>query len=326
MASPLLFADLETPGISRRLLRKKWAYFDPGGQRITDPDTIDRLQKIGLPPAYRDAWYSPNPDAHILAMGLDEKGRRQYRYHPDFIAARDSLKFERCAAFGAALPLIRKQVAQDLAKRSLTKERALACVVRLLDSGRIRIGNQSYARANKSFGATTLLQRHARLRGDRLTLRFRAKSGKLCTFSVTDRGLIRFVKTMQDLPGQHLFQYLGDGGAIWPINSSDVNLYIKDAMKAEFSAKDFRTWRASVLAYEWLRQRREGMTLKQMLAFVAEHLGNTPAIARKSYIHPLLIDMAQTSSSRASEAPLPRSTRWLSREERGLIALMDDPV
>jgi len=322
-APRILFADLDMSGISRRLIRRRWAYFDPEGQRITDRAEIDRLNGIGLPPAYRDAWFSPKPDAHILAMGIDDKGRRQYRYHPDFIANRDSRKFERCVQFGQALPRIRKQVEADLATRSLSRQRALASIVRLLDSGRIRVGNECYARSNKSFGATTLLQRHASLSGNRLTLRFRAKSGKLCTFSVTDRGLVRFVRRMQDLPGQHLFQYIGEDGAIWPISSSDVNHYIKETMKADFSAKDFRTWTASVLAFEWLRERTVGTALGEMLAFVAQHLGNTPAIARKSYIHPMLIEMAKGTPAAALANPLPRRTRWLSREERGLIALLD---
>jgi len=323
MASRIIFADLDSPGISRGLIRSRWAYFDPEGHRITDRDEIDRLQGIGLPPAYRDAWFSPEPNAHILAVGVDDRGRRQYRYHPDFIASRDSRKFERCADFGRALPHIRKQVETDLAIPGLSRQRALASIVRLLDSGRIRIGNECYARSNRSFGATTLLQRHASVSGNRLTLRFRAKSGKLCTFSVTDRGLVRFVKRMQDLPGQHLFQYVAEDGAIWPINSSDVNHYIKETMKADFSAKDFRTWTASVLAFEWLLQRADGMTLGQMLAFVATHLGNTPAIARKSYIHPMLIEMAKDAPANPLAIILPRRTHWLSREERGLIALLD---
>lgn len=323
MPQSLIFADLDAPGISRRRQRGHWAYFGPEGDRISNRDEIDRLNGIALPPAYADAWFSPNPDAHILATGVDDRGRKQYRYHPAFIAGRDALKFERCAEFGRALPRIRQRVEADLAGRALTEQRAVASVVRLLDSGRIRVGNECYARSNGSFGATTLLQRHAQVNGRRLTLRFHAKSGKLCTLNVTDRDLVRFVKRMQDLPGQHLFQYIGEDGAVWPINSSDVNQYIRETMDADFSAKDFRTWAASVLAFEWLLGQSDGMRLTDLLAFVAEHLGNTPAIARKAYIHPALVEMASTASAGLPALRLPRRTRWLSREERGLIACLD---
>lgn len=322
MLQSLIFADLDAPGISRRRFRGYWAYFTPNGDRITDRDDIDRLNGIALPPAYSDAWFSPDPNAHILATGVDDRGRKQYRYHPAFIAGREAMKFERCAEFGRTLPRIRKRVEADLATRGLTEQRAVASVVRLLDSGCIRIGNECYARSNRSFGATTLLQRHARINGQRLTLRFRAKSGKLCTLNVTDRGLVRFVKRVQDLPGQHLFQYIGEDGEVWPINSSDVNQYIRETMDADFSAKDFRTWAASVLAFEWLLERTDGMKLADLLAFVAEHLGNTPAIARKAYIHPALVEMASAASTDMPTIALPRRTRWLSREERGLIAYL----
>jgi len=323
MAQTLIFADLDAPGISRRRIRGHWAYFGPNGDRIAERDEIERLNHIALPPAYSDAWLSPDPNTHILATGIDDRGRKQYRYHPAFVAGRDALKFERCADFGRALPHLRQRVAADLATRGLTEQRAVASVVRLLDSGRIRIGNECYAQANSSFGATTLLRRHARINGQRLMLRFRAKSGKLCTLNVTDRGLIRFVKRVQDLPGQHLFQYIGEDGAIWPINSSDVNQYIHETMAAEFSAKDFRTWAASVLAYEWLLTRTKGMKLADLLAFVADHLGNTPAIARKAYIHPALIAVASAPLLDQPALSLPRRTKWLSREERGLIVYLD---
>lgn len=326
MPPSLHFVDSEDPGIARRRLRGHWAYFSTDGQRIVDRDAIDRLNAIGLPPAYTDAWFSTDPRAHILATGIDAAGRKQYRYHPEFVAERDSRKFESCAAFAADLPRIRARVEKDLARRGLSAERAIASIVRLLDSGRIRVGNEQYVQANGSFGATTLRMRHARLGGDRLTLRFRAKSGKLCTFSVSDRGLVRFVKQMQDLPGQHLFQYLSEDGEPVPISSSDVNTYIRETMGGDFTAKHFRTWAASALAFEWLAesQRRGGKgTLRNMLAHVSEHLGNTPAIARKSYIHPALIDRARSGEGPDLGAGLPRRTRWLSRYERGLAAFLE---
>jgi DNA topoisomerase-1 len=320
----LVFVDDQGPGITRRLLHGHWAYFDADGARIVERDEIDRLNHIGLPPAYEQAWFSPDPNTHIQATGIDARGRKQYRYHPDFTAVRDASKFGRCAAFGEALPLIRARVERDLAKRGLSRERALASVVRLLDTGRIRVGNEAYTRANGSFGATTLRRRHAKLDHDRLTLRFKAKSGKLCTLKVADRGLVRFVKQMQDLPGQHLFQCVAPDGTIDTIGSADVNAYIRETMGRiegeDFTAKHFRTWRASALAYEWLST-QDHPRLRPMLDFVASELCNTPAIVRKSYVHPALIDLAKTERGHES-LPLPRRTRWLSRFERGLIAFL----
>lgn len=323
MSHPLIFVDDSLPGISRRKLRGHWAYFGSDGARITDRDEIDRLNRIGLPPAYKDAWFAPSDRAHILATGIDARGRKQYRYNPAFTADRDSRKFEGCAQFGRLLPLIRARVEDDLTGRDLSQQRAIASIVRLLDSGRIRVGNEAYVKSNKSFGATTLRMRHVSIAAGKLQLRFKAKSGKLCTLRVSDRGLIRFVRQMQDLPGQHLFQYVRDDGEICPVSSSDVNAYIRETMGADFTAKNFRTWTASALAFEWLAE-RSGGGLNAMLAFVAEHLGNTPAIARKSYIHPALLDMAKDGGHPLhTGVKLPRRTRWLSRHERGLIAYLE---
>ena len=323
MASKLIFVDDSLPGISRRKIRNKWAYFDAQGERITERDEIDRLNRIGLPPAYVDTWFAPSERAHILATGLDARGRKQYRYHPDFRAERDAEKFDGCARFGRLLPLIRARVEDDLALRTLSQERAIASIVRLLDSVRIRIGNESYAKSNKSFGATTLRMKHAKIRGSKLLLRFKAKSGKQCEIGMTDTRLIRFVKQMEDMPGQHLFQYLREDGDPAPVTSSDVNAYIRETMGADFTAKHFRTWRASALAFEWLAEEKS-TGLNDMLAFVAEHLCNTPAIARKSYVHPTLIDIAKDRPLAFREdLHLPRKTRWLSRYERGLIDCLE---
>ncbi|MBO9498063.1 MAG: DNA topoisomerase IB [Novosphingobium sp.] len=316
------YADTETPAITRRKLRGHWAYYQADGERITDRAEIDRLNAIGLPPAYENAWFAPDANSHILAIGFDARGRRQYRYNPAFVARRDARKFDHCAAFGRDLPKIRARVEHDLARRNLTAERAIASVVRLLDSGRIRVGNESYTKENGSFGATTLRRRHARLQGNRLCLKFKAKSGKQCLLTVTDRRLIRFVRQMQELPGQRLFQYRDAGGEFHPIRSSEVNAYIHETMGEEYTAKDFRTWRASVLAFEYLMEAGDGPRLKGMLAHVAEHLCNTPAIARKSYIHPALIELAKTGKGRKLPAKLPRATRWLSPGERGFLAFI----
>lgn len=317
------YADIDQPSIARRKCRGRWAYFDAAGERIRDPAEIARLDGIGLPPAYTNAWFAADPGAHIQATGIDARGRKQYIYHPEYVARRDAHKFDGCAGFGRLLPRIRARVAQDLAKRNLSRDRAIASVVKLLDSGQIRVGNESYARANRSFGATTLRQRHARLEGNRLALRFRAKSGRLCTLNVTDRGLVRFAKQVQDLPGQHLFQYRGEDDQFHPVSSTDVNAYIHETMGEEYTAKDFRTWAASVLAFAWLRNAGENAKLREMLAHVAEHLGNTPAVARKSYVHPALIEAVRSGDRSALPERLPRPTRWLSAHERGLIDFLD---
>lgn len=320
MTHKLHFADVDSPGISRRLLRGKRVYFRADGRRIDDAAEIARLDAIALPPAYRDTWYSEDPSAHVLATGIDAKGRKQYRYHPQFRASREDRKFAGCLEFGRALPVLRKRVEDDLRRRSLSLDRAVASIVRLLDCCHIRIGNESYAQENGSYGATTLRGRHVRLDKGKLKLTFRAKSGRLCRIAATDKGLIRFVRQVQDLPGQHIFQYLDVDGKPHPVSSTDVNTYIREAGAGEFTAKDFRTWGASVMAFECLHARPES-SVGQMLDCVAAGLGNTPAVVRKSYVHPVLVEMAR--SGERVVGPLPRRTRWLSRSERGLIALLD---
>ena len=318
----LVFVDDSLPGITRRMLRGHWAYVAPDGTRIADREEIARLNAIALPPAYRDAWFAPAPNAHILATGWDAKGRKQYRYHPDFRAEREALKFDGCAGFGRLLPLLRARVAQDLALRECSIDRAIASVVRLLDTGGIRIGNEAYVRANKSFGATTLRMRHAKLKGGTLHLSFKAKSGKQREMHVSDKGLVRFVKRMQDLPGQSLFQYVNADGAPVPVNSADVNAYIHATMGADFTAKHFRTWHASVLAFAAMHDAPADLPVKAVLDHVAQHLGNTPAIARKSYIHPAVLACIGDQAT-LRRLPLPRKTRWLDRHERALIAFLE---
>ncbi|MFC0587975.1 DNA topoisomerase IB [Novosphingobium aquiterrae] len=320
----LIFVDDSLPGITRRKAGRGWAYFDPHGQRITRRDEIERLNRIALPPAYRDAWFCPADNGHILAIGYDDKGRKQYRYHPDFRNHKEGEKFDGCAAFGRLLPLIRQRVEADLAAPQLTRERAIASIVRLLDTGGIRIGNEAYAQANKSFGATTLRMRHARASGNVLTLRFRAKSGKDCQMTVTDKGLARFVRKMQDLPGQHLFQYLDDDGVPSPVGSADVNEYLRETAGADITAKNFRTWHASALGLEILAEAEGKVPIKALLEHVSARLGNTPAVARRSYIHPAVIALTERQEAFRANLELPRKTRWLSRHERALIDLLDE--
>lgn len=318
----LIFVDDSLPGITRQQRRGHWVYFAPDGTRITDREEIDRLNAIALPPAYGDAWFAPAPNAHILATGWDAKGRKQYRYHPDFRAEREAQKFDSCVTFGRLLPLIRQRVEADLASRACSLDRALACVVRLLDTGGIRIGNKAYAKANKSFGATTLRMRHANIASNMLHLSFRAKSGKQREMHVSDRGLVRFVRRMQDLPGQNLFKYIDASGHAAPVTSAEVNAYIRETMSADFTAKHFRTWHASVLAFSAIHDARRDRPLKEVLAHVAEHLGNTPAIARKSYIHPAVL-ACMNDQAALRTLPLPRKTRWLDRHERAFLAFME---
>ncbi|MEP9361071.1 DNA topoisomerase IB [Sphingomonas sp. KR3-1] len=322
----IVYVDDHTPGITRRKVRHGWGYWDAEGARIKDREEIDRLNAIGLPPAYHDAWFCPDPRGHIQATGYDDKGRKQYRYHAGFREAQEAAKYDRCAGFGEHLPKLRAKVEHDLKLRGLCKDKAVAAVVRLLDLGTIRVGNEQYVQANKSFGATTLRKRHAKVKGQTLRLQFRAKSGKMRVLTITDGSLSRFVKKCQDLPGQHLFRWIDDAGEAHPVTSTDVNCWIREAMGEDFTAKHFRTWGASVLAFQALAAGDGHVGLKALLEPVTEALGNTPAIARKSYVHPALIDLTKDREAQAAwreTLHLPRATRWLNRYERGLIAFLE---
>jgi len=324
----LIYVDDSKPGITRRKAGHGWGYWDAKGKRITDRDEIDRLNRIALPPAYTDAWFCPSPRGHIQATGIDARGRKQYRYHPDFRARQDAEKYARCADFGRALPRLRARVDKDLASGGLRHDTVVAAVVRLLDLGKVRVGNEDYAKTNKSFGATTLRNRHARIRGAKLQLEYMGKSGKRQRLTIEDRRLARLVRRTQDLPGQHLFEYLDKEGQPHPIGSDEVNAYIREATGGDFTAKHFRTWGATLLAFQHIvaTGRAEGkVSLKPMLEAVAGALGNTPAISRKSYIHPALIDICRAGDATAlCNLKLPRPTRWMTGEERALIAFLDE--
>lgn len=297
-------------------------YLSPSGRRVAAAHIRARLDAIALPPAYADAWYCTNPRGHIQAVGTDARGRRQYRYHPDWQAHAGAEKFGRCAGFGQALPAIRRRVEHDLARRGLSRDRIVAAVVRLLDIGVVRVGNRQYARANKSFGATTLRNRHVKLGRDRVRLRFTGKSGKQQDITLNDRRLAGVVRRCLDLPGQHLFQYLDDAGEAHPVGSSDVNDWLRQCC-GDFTAKSFRTWHASVIAYAALADSDGQVRMRDVLAQVAARLGNTPAVARNSYVHPLLLAILSGEVAWQAEwARRPRATRWLSRNERGFLALL----
>ena len=315
------------PGYTRKKQGRYWAYFDKDGKRVTNRDTIDRLNAIALPPAYTDAWFCVDDNGHLQATGVDARGRKQYRYHHDFRARRDKKKYTGTLEFGVTLPKIRRRVAADLKKRSLSREAVLAAVVRLLDTGYLRVGNEQYARDNKSFGATTLRSRHVHRKGSKLLMRFTGKSGIVHEVPITDSNLKRIVSKCQDLPGQHLFQYITDEGEACPITSADVNEYIREASGSDFTAKNFRTWGASVIAFDQMLTAQEHekarISLKTVLEPVAEALGNTVAISRKSYVHPKLIDAARDRPRNPLNGmERPRDRKWLSSEEVGLIKFL----
>lgn len=322
-AARLIHVDDSLPGISREPDGDGWRYRDARGRIIRDRQEIARLNAIALPPAYTRAWFCPAANGHILAIGHDARGRKQYRYHSDFRLTQDAAKYDRCAEFGHALPRLRARLAEDLARRTLCRERIVAAVVRLLDIAALRVGNEEYAAANNSFGATTLRQRHARLTGRTLRLRYRGKAGAERDVAISDRCLATLVRRLQDLPGQRLFQYRDDG-VLRAVASEDVNAYIRDAMGDAFSARHFRTWSASVEAFAFLHDATDPPTLKAMLAHVAARLGNTPAVARRAYVHPAMIAAAQARARFAEDAgPLPRASKYLSRVERGFLAYLE---
>ncbi len=317
----LTYGDTTTTGIVRRRRGKRWHYLTPSGGRVTDIAEIARLDALAVPPAYVRVWFSPDPGAHLQATGYDARGRKQYRYHPDFRAGREADKYDRCAGFGVALPKVRAAVARDIAVPGLGRDKVIAAIVRLLDQGRIRVGNDCYARANDSYGATTLLNEHGAVRGAKVKLEYRGKSGKTQRVVIADASLAKVVRRCSDLPGQALFQYVGDDGEPRRIGSGDINAYIKAAMGDDFSAKHFRTWGASVIAFEAIRS---GVaTLREMLVPVAAALGNTPAISRKSYVHPALIAAVGDGAAAMAALPLPRPTTYLTASERGLLGFLD---
>ena len=313
------------PGYTRRRQGRYWAYFDEDGKRVTDRAEIDRLNALALPPAYTDAWFCRDANGHLQATGRDARGRKQYRYHADFRLRRDKSKYAGCLEFGEALPKLRARVEKDLRKRKLDRDTVLAAVIRLLDKEYIRVGNEEYARANKSFGATTLRDRHLTTVGGKLKMRFPGKHGIMKEVTITDRSLKRVVSKCQDLPGQALFQYINGDGVPQAVTSSDVNDYIRDATGGEFTAKHFRTWAASVIFYEQLLAKEEDrrLSLRTALEPVAEALGNTVAISRKSYVHPKLIEALQERPDDPLGSPAPqRARRRLSAAESGFLKFL----
>ena len=312
------------PGYTRKRQGRYWAYYD-GDKRVTDRDTIDRLNSIALPPAYKDAWFCKDPNGHLQATGIDDRGRKQYRYHPDFRARAEASKFAGLAEFGKALPKIRRKVDKDLRKRALSRDKVVAAVVRLLDEDYLRVGNREYARENKSFGATTLLSRQVKDDGRKVRMQFKGKSGVQHEVTITDRTLRRIVRQLQELPGQALFQYVNGDGNPHPISSTEVNDYIREASGGDFTAKHFRTWGATVLAFEQMLDKADNarISVKTMIEPVAEALGNTVAMSRKSYVHPALVEAVKDNPRNPLKGlERPRARKWLSSCEVALIPFL----
>ncbi len=294
-AEGLRYCTDREPGIRRTRRGRGFIYLDSGGQRVSDAATLARIKSLAVPPAYRDVWICTGSNGHLQATARDARGRKQYRYHPRWRLHRDATKFDRMLEFGRALPRIRKRVARDLRRPGFPRAKVLATVVRLLESTLVRVGNEEYARSNGSFGLTTLRDRHVGFDGNKMLLEFRGKSGVMQRVCVTDPAVARVVRRCLDLPGQELFQWIDAEGARRRVDSNDVNDYLRDAGGGPLTAKDFRTWFATVEALEILRARRARTVREarrhvvQAVASVALRLGNTPSICRKCYIHPMIL-------------------------------------
>ncbi len=295
-AASLRYVTDDQPGISRRRSGAAFQYIDPSGKVIRDPEELQRIKSLAIPPAWREVWICPIRNGHLQATGRDAKGRKQHRYHPRWREVRDENKYGRILAFAKALPLIRQRVDNDLRRPGLPRDKILATVVRLLETSHIRVGNEEYARQNKSFGLATLRNRHVNVSGSTISFEFRGKSGVEHALDINDRRLAKIIKRCQDLPGYELFQYIDDDGERRTIDSTDVNEYIRQIAGEEFSTKDFRTWAGTVLAARALQEFQSAASdaeskrnIVQAIESVAKKLGNTKAVCRKCYIHPAVI-------------------------------------
>jgi len=293
----LRYVSDEQPGFSRQGRGEEFEYVDTKGKPIRDEQRLLRIKRLAIPPAWSDVWICPSPNGHIQAIGRDARRRKQYRYHERWREIRDENKYDRLVNFGKALPKIRRRLEKDLALSGLPREKVLATIVQLLERSLIRVGNEEYARENKSFGLTTMQDRHVDVKGSKLRFRFRGKSGRQHEVDVTDRRIARIVSRLQDLPGQSLFQYLDDEGNARDITSQDVNEYLREITGEDFTAKDFRTWAGTVLAAialstagEFETKKQAKANIKKAIEAVAKMLGNTPTICRQCYIHPIVLE------------------------------------
>ncbi|MGV7180751.1 DNA topoisomerase IB [Xanthomonas axonopodis] len=319
-AAGLTYVNDQQPGISRRKAGKSFSYRDADGQRIADADTLQRIRSLAIPPAYTDVWICAKPNGHLQATGRDARRRKQYRYHADWAQVRGEGKFERVIAFGTALPKLRRRLRRDLVLPGFPREKVLAIVVALLADTLVRVGNAEYARSNRSYGLTTLRNRHMEfLKGGRARLKFRGKSGQDHDIEVDDKQLVKLIRQCQQLPGQSLFQYRDDDGQLQPVDSGEVNDYLREAMGEDFTAKDFRTWGGTLAALQRLArlplpERSNERALKQVqndvIREVADALGNTPSVCRKAYIDPCVFEGWRAGQLQAMATGVRGERQW----------------
>ena len=331
----LRYVSDESPGIRRKRAGKGFTYIDADGNTVRDEKTLQRIKQLTIPPAWKNVWICSQSNGHIQATGLDEKGRKQYKYHERWRQVRDEAKYARLMLFGASLPKIRRRVETDLKKSGLPREKVLAAVIKLLEKTAIRVGNEEYARTNKSFGLTTMKNRHAKIEGSHLIFKFKGKSGVRHSIDLNDRRLAKIVAKMQDLSGQDLFEWVDKNGAPQTISSADVNAYLQEISGEEFTAKDFRTWMGTIVAALALREMEafdsEAQAKKNVvyaIENVAKRLGNTPAVCRKCYVHPAILDSYLDGSlAQALEETVKTELRDhladLPPEEAAVLALLE---
>jgi len=333
-AARLRYVSDQRPGIRRIGSGKKFRYVGSDGIAVRDSDILARIRSLVIPPAWTDVWICPHPNGHLQATGRDVRGRKQSRYHPRWREVRDETKYGRILIFGQRLPQIRERVARDLARPGLPREKVLATLVRLLETTLIRVGNEEYARTNKSFGLTTMRDRHAKIAGSEVQFEFTGKSGVKHAVSIRDRRLAKLVKQCQEVPGQELFQYVDDEGNRRKVDSADVNAYLKTIAGEEFTAKDFRTWAGTVLAACALREFEKFDSATQAkknvvaaIESVAKRLGNTKTICRKCYVHPVVVEAYLDGTlrehlERRAEKVLAQSLHDLTPEEAAVLAFL----
>jgi DNA topoisomerase I len=322
----LAYVTSDSPGITRRRSGRGFGYRRPDGKPLRDKPALARIKSLAIPPAWSDVWICPDEDGHLQATGRDARGRKQHRYHPRFREVREAAKFDKLTEFAKALPALRARINADMAKRGLPRDKVLATIAHLLDTTLIRVGNDEYAKTNKSYGLTTLKDQHATVQGDKLRFVFTGKSGKSWKLTVKDRRVAKVVKAVQELPGQRLFQYLDEEGAPQSVSSTDVNAYLREIADTDITAKDFRTWGGTVLAAAELSrlgafdtQTLGKANVKAAIETVAMSLGNTPTICRKCYVHPAVLE-----TYLAGDFKLGRSKRaGLATHEAATLAFLD---
>jgi DNA topoisomerase I len=331
----LTYVSDEQPGLTRERKGDGFRYLKPNGDPVTDEAVLDRVRRLAIPPAWTDVWICIKANGHLQATGRDARGRKQYRYHPQFRELRESTKYEHMLEFARALPAIRTKIAEHMALRGLPREKVLATVVHLLENTLIRVGNDDYARENKSYGLTTLRNPHVNVAGSQLRFRFKGKSGKSWQLQLKDRRVAKIVKACQDLPGQKLFEYLDDDGEPREVTSADVNEYLKEITGREITAKDFRTWAGTVLAALALKefetfdsQASAKKNLRAAIESVASRLGNTPTICRKCYIHPEILSSYTEGAlllevKQQAESELRDDLGSLKPEEAAVLSLLE---